>query len=190
MTTSHRRVVLVLLGAVCLLAAVLTLEAGAARTGFPGKNGRIVFNDQSGNLVLVNPDGTGLVRLARTFTNDTYIGAAFSPDGTKIAYSGFKSNDPDIFTIRPDGSDQREVTFSRGIDTDPTWSGDGSKIAYETNRNGNADVYSVNAAGGSSTQLTSSPLDEQDPSWSKTDRIAYTVRSADGSSTSTTSACQ
>ena len=74
------------------------------------------------------------------------------------------------------------MTFSRGVDTDPTWSADGTKIAYETNRNGNVDIYSVNASGGSSAQLTSSPLDEQDPSWSTTNRIAYTVRSADGSS--------
>ena len=106
--------------------AVLAVEAGASRSAFPGKNGRIVFDDQTGSLVLVNPDGTGLVRLARTGTPDQYIGASFSPDGTHIAYSKV-GNDPDIYTIRPDGSDQREVTFSRGEDIDPTWSGDGSR---------------------------------------------------------------
>jgi len=56
--------------------AVLAVEAGASRSAFPGKNGRIVFNDQTGSLVLVNPDGTGLVRLARTGTPDQYIGGA------------------------------------------------------------------------------------------------------------------
>ena len=160
--------------------ALLAVEAGASRTAFPGKNGRIVFNDQTGSLVLVNPDGTGLVRLARTGTPDQYIGASFSPDGTHIAYSKV-GNDPDIYTIRPDGSDQREVTFSRGEDIDPTWSGDGSQIAFETNRNGNWDIYAVNADGSSPVQLTNSPLNEQDPAWSRTGKIAYTVSSANGS---------
>src|SRR6516165_1778306 len=125
---SHPRLVLSAL--ILTLALSLSVGAGASQHAFPGKNGRIVFNDQNGNLVLVNPDGTGLVRLAYTRTNDTYVGAAWSPDGKEIAYSGFKSNDPDIFTISPDGSNQREVTFSRGVDTDPTWSPDGSQIAF------------------------------------------------------------
>ncbi len=68
MTPSNRRLALALLAALCITAALLTLDAGAAGTGFPGRNGRIVFNDRSGNLVLVNPDGTGrrTVRAARS----------------------------------------------------------------------------------------------------------------------------
>ncbi len=130
-----------------------------------------VFNDQTDNLVLVNGDGTGLVRLVHTRAGDQYIGASFSPDGTRIAYSGVGRNgNADVYTIRPDGSDQREITFSQAVDTDPSWSADGTKIAFETNRNGNVDIYSVNADGSNSTQLTNSPLDEQDPSWSRTTR--------------------
>ena len=161
---SHRLIVLALFSAAVLGAAAVAVDAGATRAGFPGKNGRIVFNDQMGNLVLVNADGTGLVRLVNTRAGDQYIGASFSPGGTRIAYSGIGRNgNADVYTIRPDGSDQREITFSQAVDTDPTWSGDGTKIAFETNRNGNVDIYAVNADGSNSTQLTNSPLDEQDP---------------------------
>jgi Ca2+-binding RTX toxin-like protein len=173
----------VLTAIVCSGLAATALVASAAetnRSGFPGRNGRIVFNDQSGSLVLANPDGTGLVRLANTGTADQYIGASFSPDGRRIAYSKV-GNDPDIFTIRPDGSDQREVTFSRGWDIDPTWSGDGSQIAFETNRNGNWDIFAVNANGSAPVQLTSSQLDDQDPAWSTSGKITYTVESANHS---------
>ena len=174
---------LITLGALIATAAVVTVGARAGQAGFPGKNGRIVFNDQTGNLVLVNPDGTGLVRLANTRANDQYIGASFAPAGDRIAFSGIgKNGNPDIFTIRLDGSDQREITFSQAVDTDPTWSGDGTKIAFETNRNGNFDLYSANADGSNATPLTNSSLDEQDPSWSRSDRIAYTVESADRAS--------
>src|SRR3954464_10483139 len=88
-------------------AAATAGGAEATQAGFPGKNGRIVFNDQTGNLVLVNRDGTGLVRLVNTRAGDQYIGASFSADGTRIAYSGLgKTGNADVFTIRPDGSDQ------------------------------------------------------------------------------------
>src|SRR4029079_1657807 len=106
MTRGQRQLgVLAILTAAVLAAAV---TAGATRTAFPGKNGRIVFNDKTGALVLVNPDGTGLVRLARTQVADELIGASWSPDGKQIAYSRYGNGDADIYTIEPDGSNQRE----------------------------------------------------------------------------------
>jgi TolB protein len=168
---------------VCGVAAFTAAASHATRAAFPGKNGRIVFNDEHGALDLVNPDGTGLVRLAGTNAADVSIGAAWSPNGTRIAYSKQGAGgDADIFTIAPDASGQREITFSRGSDIDPTWSGDGSRIAFETNRNGNSDIYSVAADGSDPRRLTDSPLNELDPSWSAaTGRIAYTVEAADKS---------
>ena len=165
--------------ALCILGAS-AVGSQAAPRAFPGVNGRIVFNDQNGALNLVNPDGTGVMRLAGTNASDTTIGASWSPDGKLIAYSKQGGTDADIFVIAPDASGQREITFSRGNDIDPTWSGDGSRIAFETNRNGNSDIYSVAADGSDPQQLTSSPLNELDPSWSaKGDKIAFTVQSAD-----------
>src|SRR5262249_37576942 len=176
-------VIAVALGLAAVAAVVLAGGSRAADKAFPGTNGRIVFNDRSGYLVLVNQDGSGLVRLAQTQAADYAIGASFSPDGKWIAYSKQGNGDPDIFVIRPDGSAEREITFSRGVDIDPTWSGDGQRIAFETNRNGNSDIYSVAADGSGPQQLTNSPLDELDPAWSPVGGLmAYTVESADGTS--------
>ena len=166
-----RAKVLALVAAAVLggVAAFAATGSHASRAAFPGLNGRIVFNDEHGALDLVNPDGTGLVRLAATNTADVAIGASWSPDGKLIAYSKQGSGDADVFVIAPDGSGQRELTFSRGNDIDPTWSGDGSQIAFETNRNGNSDLYSVAADGSNPQRLTSSPLNELDPAWSVAD---------------------
>ena len=165
---------------VALFGAAAATASQSSRASFPGLNGRIVFNDQGGSLMLVNPNGSGVVRVARTYASDYTIGASFSRDGTQIAYSTNRAGDGDVFVIRPDGSGQRQVTFSRGNDLDPALSRDGSRLAFESNRNGTVDIYSVAANGTGSRRLTSEPTHERDPAWSPTaDRIAYTVESGE-----------
>ena len=166
-----------------VLAAVLAATSESAPRTSGHVNGRIVFNDQRGRLVLVNPDGSGLVQLVRTNAPDWIVGTSFSPDGTRVAYSAITGSDPDVYVIRLDGSGQRQITFSRGTDVDPSWSREGTRLAFESNRNGNVDIYSVQADGTDSTRLTAGPENELDPAWSPTaDRIAYTVESTDGGS--------
>jgi WD40-like Beta Propeller Repeat len=169
-----------------LILVIVALVGGSdARSGdrsagaFPGTNGLIAFNSD-GSVYVVKPGGGGLRQIAQTGISDGYPGVSFSPDGKLIAFSGLSATDPDIYTIRPDGSGRRPLTFSRGVDADPTWSGDGRRIAFETDRNGTIDIYSVDSRGRSPQQLTKGALDEHDPAWSpKGDRIAFTVTSRD-----------
>ena len=161
-----------------LLVAIVAGAAAAPDTGttFPGKNGRIAFNSE-GAIYLVNPDGSSLTRLTSTNSEDTTTGMSFSRDGRLLAFSAYKGTDPDIYVIGTDGRGLRQVTFSRGVDIDPTWSPAG-RIAFETNRNGNVDIYSVDDRGRTPLRLTNAPQNELDPSWSpRGDRIAYTVES-------------
>ena len=145
-------VALLTAAAVSSVAGSVALASHASSAAFPApQNGRIVFNDQRNALVLANADGSGVVRLASTNATDVVVGASWSPNGKLIAYSKYGASDPDIYVIAPDATGQREITFSRGVDIDPTWSGDGSRIAFETNRNGNSDIYSVGADGSASS---------------------------------------
>ena len=164
-------------------AVVLVIAGGAPAAGygtltFPGKNGRIAFNSE-GSIFLVDPDGSDLTRLASTNSQDTNTGVSFSRDGTRLAYSGFRGSDPDIYVIGTNGRGARQVTFSRGVDVDPTWSPAG-RIAFETNRHGNVDIYSVDDRGRTPQRLTTGPEDDLDPAWSpRGDKIAYTVESGE-----------
>ena len=101
--------------ALITIAASICVLAGsshAGRSAFPGRiNGRIVYNDQSGALVLVNPDGTGLVRLAATGAPDLTIGASWSPDGRLIAYQHCGSEQCTVWTVAPDGGSPHQVRF-------------------------------------------------------------------------------
>jgi len=75
----------------------------------------IVFIGADGGLMLVHPDGSGIreVRLdPEASLEEAAGGATWSPDGEWIAFSGREvgAEDPDIFLVRPDGTDLRQIT--------------------------------------------------------------------------------
>lgn len=80
-------------------------------------------------LNVIDADGTKERRLAPTLRNITT--ADWSPDGSRIAFSGNNKNEPsEIYIINVDGSGLTRVSkpgFSR---RDPRWSPDGQQIAY------------------------------------------------------------
>jgi TolB protein len=97
-------------------------------------NGLIAFNSE-GSVYVVKPDGSGLRRIANTNSEDFTTGVSWSADGLHVAFSAYKGSDPDIYVVDASGRHLRQVTFSRGVDVDPSWSPDGTRIAFESNRN-------------------------------------------------------
>jgi Tol biopolymer transport system component len=74
----------------------------------------IVFIGADGTLSLVHPDGTEVhkVTLPAEASIDEALGATWSPDGEWIAFSARAGggDNPDIYLVRPDGTDLRQVT--------------------------------------------------------------------------------
>ena len=85
------------------------------------------------DIFTIRPDGTGLRRLTRSVGNDSH--PAWSPDGEWIAFAsargGFKDEavlhpyNPqpygDLYVMRADGSDLRQLTDNQFEDGTPTW---------------------------------------------------------------------
>lgn len=124
-----------------VLALTLFGAAAFAQTPAPRANGKIAFtSDRDGNreIYVMNPDGTGQVRLTNKSIVDDH--PIWSPNGTKIAFlsqnvsSGFA-----IFVMNSDGSGKTEVTpviyqspsSWLGFDGwSMSWSPDGGRIVF------------------------------------------------------------
>jgi Tol biopolymer transport system component len=103
--------------------------------------GGILFSETvpgRGGIVLVRPDGTGLVNLTAnesSYETDTRD-YSWSPDGSRIVFSSHRDGptSQEIYVMNADGSAQRRLTFDSGHDSvfnvQPVWSLDGATIAF------------------------------------------------------------
>jgi TolB protein len=107
-----------------------------------------------------NLGGGGAVSIFRS-SDDSIPKPAWSPDGSKIAFS----NSGAVWTVGPDGSAPGAVpnTTSGGS---PDWSPDGSRIAFGRTVDGNADIYTIGPDGAGLTRLTTDPAGDITPAWS------------------------
>ena len=90
-----------------------------------------------------------------------YTRLSISPDGRWIAFTMLS----DVWVMRADGTEPRNLTNQPGADVYPAWSPDGSRIAFASDRDGDYDVYVVHADGTGLLQLTDDPGSDNVPTW-------------------------
>ena len=66
---------------------------------------------------------------------------AFSPDGTRIAFTSNRDGNSEIYVMNRDGSNVRRLTNNPAIDSTPTWSPTGTQIAFTSDRTGPPQIY-------------------------------------------------
>jgi dipeptidyl aminopeptidase/acylaminoacyl peptidase len=132
-----------------LLALVVPAAASAA-----SNTGAVVFSKSSkvgdelkGGLFAVR-DG----RLNQLTEDPTDTEPAFSPDGRTIAFA----RGGDIYSVRPDGSGQRQLSSGPEIDSLPKVAPSGRYVVFERRAtvDGPASLYTVGATGGGLRALT------------------------------------
>lgn len=74
-----------------------------------------VFLDEG--VYVVNSDGSGLRRVARAGHSPSW-----SPDGRWLAHARNRKGQADIYVVKSDGSDERQITDTDLEETSPAWS--------------------------------------------------------------------
>jgi Tol biopolymer transport system component len=136
--------------------AVLTmlLATADADATFPGRNGRIAFaalrDPPIGHVIYtINPNGTDQRRLAHGTT------PSYSPDGRKIVYAAHRGGDWEIFTMRANGTHQRQITQNRDLeDIEPSYSPDGKEIVFSRTLPTGFEIFKMRSNGTRQRQLT------------------------------------
>ncbi len=156
------------------------ITSGANNNGFAayspdGK--RIVYRTMGpdgGGLRIMNLEDRTVTKLTMEYDNFP----AWSPRGDLIAFVRKVNGDFDVFTVRPDGKDVRQLTHSKGNDAHPAWSPDGQKIVFASTRMGFKDealytsapqpygeLFVMRYDGAQLEQLTDNQWEDGGPAW-------------------------
>lgn len=104
------------------------------------------------NLFEISLDSSGQAEgKPKPLTKDTGRNTrpAFSPDGSKIAFTKWRSGvNEDIWMMNVDGSGEVQLTNHSDSDSTPSWFPDGSKIAFSSKRGGHVALWSVDLKSG------------------------------------------
>ncbi len=93
-------------------------------------------------------------------------GAAWSPDGARIAYFAERDGNLDIYSVAADGTDEVRLTEDPAADHSPVWSPDGGSIAFVSERDGDQDIVVMNADGSDQRDVSGNAVPDDFPAWS------------------------
>ena len=73
----------------------------------------------------------------------TNTGAAFSPDGEKVAMILSSSGNPELYISNSNGDSLIRVTSNRTLESAPAWSPDGGRLVLSSNKPGKPQLFTV-----------------------------------------------
>jgi Tol biopolymer transport system component len=127
-------------------------------------NGKIAFASFRPNSEIFTMKTDGSEQIQLTDSSGDNLGPAFTPDGTRIAFSSTRTYAEDIYIMNANGSGLARLTTdpasNPAFDEDPAFSPDGSKIVFSrdpddpNNPFQDSEIWVMNADGTGQSQLT------------------------------------
>lgn len=85
------------------------------------------------------------------------LGAAYSPDGSRIAFASNRDGNFEIYVVDADGRNPVRVTHSEANESEPAWSPDGQRLVFQSDASGAPQIWIMNADGSGQQALTEGP---------------------------------
>jgi Tol biopolymer transport system component len=166
----HRSLLISVLALLALAVSASAASAASPRAVVYSKS-TTVGGETKGGLFAVKSG-----HLNQITEDPTDTEPAFSADGRTIAFV----RGGDVFSIRPDGSGQRQLTSGAPLDSAPIVAPDGKRVVFERRASvgGSADLYSVRVLGGGLHALTSGAADDHGADFSPDGRTIVFVRNS------------
>jgi Tol biopolymer transport system component len=94
---------------------------------------------------------------------------------TRIVYAHGPKQYTNLYTMKPDGSDQRQLTDIKAKNWEPAWSPDGTSITFTSNRDGEYEIFIMNADGSDQRQLTHNNTMDRLSTWAPDSSTIYFI---------------
>src|SRR5437879_1380732 len=92
----------------------------------------VVASSRSGRLQLYAAERANLAQLRKVMDDTaTATEPAFSPDGSRIAFTSTRDGQPEVYVMDADGTNAQRLTNSPGLDGDPSFSADGQAGVFQ-----------------------------------------------------------
>jgi Ca2+-binding RTX toxin-like protein len=91
--------------------------------------------------------------------------AAWSPDGSRLAFIAGRDGDFELYAMNADGSGQARLTDHPGSEFSPAWSPDGTRITYNSFADGNFEIFAIDSDGTDAGNLTNHFAFDSRPDW-------------------------
>jgi len=100
-----------------------------------------------------------------TFEGTYNTSPAWSPDGKWIAYVGRSNGKNQLFMVKSDGTDMRQLSYS-GNNENPSFSPDGLFLTFDSDRDGNHGIYIMGLQTEGLKRMTPKQVNATSPKWS------------------------
>jgi TolB protein len=138
-------------------------------------------DDRTFRLIVADADGEKAGTIAES--SKPLMSPSWSPDGRRIAYVSFESEDQSAIYVQTVSTGNRErVSARRGVNQAPAWSPDGRRLALVLSLDeGNLDVFMLDLTSQVLTRLTTNAAIDTEPEWSADGRHVYFTSGRPGS---------
>jgi Tol biopolymer transport system component len=125
----------------------------------------VVASSRTGRFQLYAAERANLAQL-RKIMDDTAVATepAFSPDGSRIAFTSTRDGQPEIYIMDADGTSAGRLTNSPGADGDASFAADGQSVVFHSQRTGHRQIFLQPITSSDAVQLTQEPADNSQPS--------------------------